>query len=337
MSSASSIAGAHGLSGNHVPRGVPLPQFSTKMNDDDVKILQSFVATSERRVYLQDHGKIHFPDWIAQERGARHQDEGKPIQPPHVGKDTESTSRPCLSTIREGGSDAAGCPKLNTISERPSPDHEETVPPSDPSDSRSGIESISVDTANLANSTSGSSGPQTTSSATSVSDLSASTVNETTEDEASLSDITDETDESLYEACIASSLPPHQLPIILSVYESVVSIVTARVLDWVRSCSPETNTSSGNVNPGQSSSLGSGNGNGDRAKEKRPLEGDGPRGRGRGDDDDQNKRQRLETPMPEDQSDTKEKKYACPFAKKYGGARWPRCQRGGWPSVHRVK
>jgi hypothetical protein len=161
-------------------------------------------------------------------------------------------------------------------------------------------------------------------------------VNETTEDESSLSDITDETGESFYETCIASSLPPNQLPIILSVYESVVSIVAARVLDWVRSCSPETNTSSGNINAGQSSGFGSGNGNGDRAKEKRSLEVGGPRGRGRGDDDDHNKRQKLETPMPEDQSDTNEKMYACPIFKKYGGTKWPRCQKG-WPSVHRVK
>ncbi|KAI8679336.1 hypothetical protein NCS57_00211500 [Fusarium keratoplasticum] len=152
----------------------------------------------------------------------------------------------------------------------------------------------------------------------------------------SMSEVSHETDESFLEAFDATSLDPALLAAAVTLKDRIASLVLAKVIEWVRSCSP--GQFSGNDSPdfgGAGNGDGDGRGSGGRggAGKKRGREdGDGATGPGRGNDGDKDKRRKTEiTPVELVPN------LACPFVKGYPNKKWPCCEKKGWPSVHRIK
>ncbi|KAJ4149148.1 hypothetical protein NW754_000587 [Fusarium falciforme] len=135
----------------------------------------------------------------------------------------------------------------------------------------------------------------------------------------SMSEVSHETDESFLEAFDATSLDPALLAAAVTLKDRIASLVLAKVIEWVRSCSP--GQFSGNDSPDFG---GAGNGDGDgRGSATGP---------GRGNDGDKDKRRKTEITPAELVPNL-----ACPFVKGYPNKKWPCCEKKGWPSVHRIK
>ncbi|KAM0429240.1 hypothetical protein ACHAPT_006454 [Fusarium lateritium] len=159
-----------------------------------------------------------------------------------------------------------------------------------------------------------------------------------TDADESMSEVSHETDESFHEAFDATSLDPALLAAAVTLKDRIASLVLAKVIEWVRSCSPE--QPSGNSSPnfgdagnGDSGDNGRASGGRDGAGKKRGLDdGDGTTGPGRGNGGDQEKRRKTETAPAELVPNL-----ACPFVKGYPNKKWPSCEKKGWVSVHRIK
>ncbi|CVL08720.1 uncharacterized protein FMAN_06846 [Fusarium mangiferae] len=162
------------------------------------------------------------------------------------------------------------------------------------------------------------------------------TETDTSETDESMSDVSRQTDESFEDAFLASSLDPAFLASVTALKDTVTVLVAQRVLDWVTTCSPGLNQSSGTSgstqSTGQNGAAAEGHGNSKkRGINDRESEGDDTNAGGRGNGDDHEKRRKIESPLSGPVPNL-----ACPFVKEYPGERWPRCQKG-WPSVHRIK
>ncbi|KAF5637721.1 hypothetical protein F52700_4423 [Fusarium sp. NRRL 52700] len=162
------------------------------------------------------------------------------------------------------------------------------------------------------------------------------TETDTSETDESMSDVSRQTDESFEEAFLASSLDPVLLASVTALKDMVTALVTQRVVDWVKTCSPGINQRSGGSDSTQSTrqagTPAEGHGNSKkRGIDDRESEGDNTNAGGRGNGDDHEKRRKTESApsgiVPN---------LACPFVKEYPGEQWPRCQKG-WPTVHRIK
>jgi hypothetical protein len=152
----------------------------------------------------------------------------------------------------------------------------------------------------------------------------------------SMSEVSHETDESFHEAFDATSLDPALLAAAVTLKDRIASLVLAKVIEWVRSCSP--GQSSGNDSPefggdvhGDGGGRESG-GRGGAGKKRGREDGDGATGPGRGNDGDKDKRRKTEITPAELVPNL-----ACPFVKGYPNKKWPCCEKKGWPSVHRIK
>lgn len=159
---------------------------------------------------------------------------------------------------------------------------------------------------------------------------------DTSNTDESMSEVSHETDESFHEAFDATSLDPALLAAAITLKDRIASLVLAKVIEWVRSCSPD--QPSGNDSPnvgdaGRGGSDGSRPGGRDGAGKKRGRDdGDGATGPGRNNGGDQDKRRKTETGPAELVPNL-----ACPFVKGYPSKKWPSCEKKGWPSVHRIK
>ncbi|KAL2691367.1 hypothetical protein Neosp_001751 [[Neocosmospora] mangrovei] len=253
----------------------------------------------------------------------------------------ETASKSGLSTIDEQGSEA-GCSHHEIASMRPQSSSEQTdngylsiprnglvrdTPSSPETDNMTSIDSIcSKD--RMDQDTPG----------TSVADhpeLDLLDEIDSSDADESMSEVSHETDESFHEAFDATSLDPALLAAAVTLKDRIASLVLAKVIEWVRSCSP--GQSSGNDSPdfGGNENGDGGRGSGGRggAGKKRGREdGDGANGPGRGNDGDKDKRRKTEITPAELVPNL-----ACPFVKGFPNKKWPCCEKKGWPSVHRIK
>ncbi|KAF9776036.1 hypothetical protein IL306_005846 [Fusarium sp. DS 682] len=156
------------------------------------------------------------------------------------------------------------------------------------------------------------------------------------ETDESMSDVSQQTDESFEEAFLATSLDPALLASITALKDKVTALVLQRVTDWVKTCSPGHNQSSGTsgspkYNGKSDMPVGRDGNRKKRGLDESENEGDDTNAGGRGNGDDHEKRRKTENP-----SSGSAPNLACPFVKEYPEEKWPRCQKG-WPTVHRIK
>ncbi|KAH7175237.1 hypothetical protein EDB81DRAFT_673415 [Dactylonectria macrodidyma] len=260
------------------------------------------------------------------------------------GDDPGNTLEPALSTIEEGCSDA-GCSTNEPISTQyqTSGDIPQTaflsIPP--PRSIRETSSCSATDTATEL--TSIESRQRDLTPATSIAedlDPEDAEGDEMSEDDESISNLTDETNESFHEAFIATSLDGALLVTAITLKDHIASLVLARVMNWVRSCSPGEPSNKSSPDSSSGASFGAGgsdtSASRDGAGKKRGFDYRNPGGSGRGNGDDQDKRRKTNASMEKEDPLKIVSNLACPFPKAHPGRKWPRCQRP-FASVHRIK
>ncbi|RSM07181.1 hypothetical protein CDV31_008733 [Fusarium ambrosium] len=254
----------------------------------------------------------------------------------------ETASKSGLSTIDEQGSEA-GCSHHEVVSVRPQSSSEHTdngylsIPRNGPA--RDMVSSPETDNMTSIDSICSKDQMDQDTPGTSVTDhpeLEGLDEVDTSDADESMSEVSHETDESFHEAFDATSLDPALLAAAVTLKDRIASLVLAKVIEWVRSCSP--GESSGNDSPdfggaenGDGGERGSG-GCGGAGKKRGREDGDGATGPGRGNGGDKDKRRKTEITPAELVPNL-----ACPFVKGYPNKKWPCCEKKGWPSVHRIK
>ncbi|KAI8723121.1 hypothetical protein NCS52_00167200 [Fusarium sp. LHS14.1] len=353
-SSVNNSRDSHRLNREHDLEDYPLPIIPVQRSNTATppRPISSWIACLDHSVSDQ----VTAAGWVAQQRrihknrmpelykeGVSIDEEPEDLPDPDESPEDkiETASKSGLSTIDEQGSEA-GCSHYEVASMRPQSSSEQTdngylsiprnglvrdTPSSPETDNMTSIDSIcSKD--QMDQDTPG----------TSVADhpeLDLLDEVDSSDADESMSEVSHETDESFHEAFDATSLDPALLAAAVTLKDRIASLVLAKVIEWVRSCSP--GQSSGNDSPDFG---GNGNGDGGRgsggrggAGKKRGREdGDGATGPGRGNDGDKDKRRKTEITPAELVPNL-----ACPFVKGYPNKKWPCCEKKGWPSVHRIK
>ncbi|KAF4981681.1 hypothetical protein FZEAL_2568 [Fusarium zealandicum] len=329
---------------------VPVQRVNTA---SPARSVTSWVASLDHSISDQ----VALAGWVAQQRRANksrmhemfqqdlpEEEEEIKQASPHLDPDSaaehnlETASKSGLSTIDEQSSDA-GCSAISMRRQSLSDqvDHGYLCIPRHSSNRYTGSCSGTETTTGPVSVFSEGLGDRGLSPATSVAGNEASEEVDPSETDESMSDVTNETDDSLYEAFTATSLDPGLFNVAITLKDHITSLVLAKVLEWVRSCSP--GQQSGNGSPNVQGSSGSSSGLANKTSsaarnggKKRGLDNDdGPDDLGRGSGGDQDKRRKTEPLSAEAVHNL-----ACPFVKGYPDDEWPRCQKG-WSTVHRIK
>ncbi|KAH7317072.1 hypothetical protein B0I35DRAFT_267041 [Stachybotrys elegans] len=160
-------------------------------------------------------------------------------------------------------------------------------------------------------------------------------------DETSETDEYSETNDSedLSMFSLDSSLDPRIRELLLTLKDSVVSLVLQSLQDWIQSYSPDQDAGA-NFFDGQSGAGSTPNEDDDSARgdkeggAKRRRDNDGGNGSGRDNNDEADKRRKTGL------SSTREKAveiFACHFVKRYPDEEWPSKCKNGWSEIPRLK
>ncbi|KAJ4312695.1 hypothetical protein N0V84_009801 [Fusarium piperis] len=354
-SSVNNSRDSHRLHREHDMEDYPLPIIPVQRSNTATppRPISSWIACLDHSVsdqvtaagWVAQQRRIHknrLPELYREDVAIDEESECDPDSDPCAADKMETASKSGLSTIDEQGSEA-GCSHHEVASMRP-PSSDEHTDNGYLSIPRHGLVrdiASSPETDNMTSLTSiCSKDPMDQDTpGTSVADhpeLEHLDEIDTSDADESMSEVSHETDESFHEAFDATSLDPALLVAAVTLKDRIASLVLAKVIEWVRSYSPD--QSSGNYSPdfgdaGSGGGSGRGSGRrGDTGKKRGRDDGDGATGPGRGNSGDQEKRRKTETAPAELVPNL-----ACPFVKGYPNKKWPSCEKKGWPSVHRIK